>query len=164
MIFGYTEDKNKVEVPDKAYVESYHNDTGWVTLVASGRTVADSDSVTIGNVPVAYRKIGNIVYIRGSIASVKFNDMGDWGDRTGISDGLPEDMRPDVPIVQMFDVGIGENSSYHVPLALYVGKYGDIQLQYNTADIDILSDVRTGKSLTLMGSNDGAFIVSYPVD
>lgn len=66
MIFGYTEDKNKVEVPSKEEMDERLSDTGWVTLAEAG-----TYGVFELSEPLEYRVIGNKIHWRTYIKSVK---------------------------------------------------------------------------------------------
>lgn len=66
MIFGYTEDKNKVEVPSKKDIDERLSDTGWVTLHEAG-----TYGVFELSEPLEYRVIGNKIHWRTYIKSVK---------------------------------------------------------------------------------------------
>lgn len=65
MIYGYTEDKNRVEVPDKEYVDECLCDTGWITVLEAG-----TYKPFILSKPLECRKIGNRVHWRTHIESV----------------------------------------------------------------------------------------------
>ena len=65
MIFGYTEDKNKVEVPSKEEVDERLSDTGWVVFAEAGKY----GGINLTK-PLKYRKIGKLVEWRGAVGTL----------------------------------------------------------------------------------------------
>lgn len=108
MIFGYTEDKNRVEVPDKEYVDECLCDTGWVVF-AEARTYGSF----ILSEPLEYRKIGNRVYWRTHIKSVASGTPPASQYTYGFN--IPAEYAPDKDIQKTFvALNYGDTNAYIV--------------------------------------------------
>ena len=120
MIFGYTEDKNKVEVPSMEYLNECLSDTGWVTICEARTNYNGFEFIY----PVKYRKIGNVVYIKGATSDI-YSDVA-TNEVSGQIATLSRDYWPPEPVMIPLSVNYKNGMRF---LELTVGSTGELEMK-----------------------------------
>lgn len=165
MIFGYTEDKNKVEVPEKSETDKYLTDSGWVTLLEAG-TYTDngvSDDNTGASIVVSkaikYRKIGNVVHVKGHISSVTFGTPYPFSVYT--MGELNDDCVPNTSEGIEFIIGLGGSTAKPLVAFMVSTLNKRLILKPNILTGNMGDVAEKGYTLN---NNSGSFHFSYLVD
>lgn len=134
-VFGFDENKNKVEVPKTDEVPSKTEfdecicDTGWIELVAVG----DYDNYSVNNRPIRYRKKNGVVYVNGAIGSLTADSDGALD--TGTMATLPSDCRPTHSNMWFPTVGYNNDFTGAIPLDVCITKTGAVSVGCKNSSI-----------------------------